>query len=170
MPPYPAVSAAAINYSSHTTQMTPHATSSTAAPCGPSSRQPLNNEPPDQMPGNSKQRMEAKSPATVLQTAKSVSETANLIHSHLSSPMFDNQYSEQTSLLDFISHRIIATKPSLIYRTAPKSPLVLIGIPNATVSTTSIKRIKRETLSTIFSTASHRFQLPRLLQQKYHTG
>ena len=169
MPLFLAGPAAAATCSSHMTQTTLPATLSTAALFGPSSRQPLNNEPPVPMHGNSKPQTEARFPVTALQTAKSVSQTASSTPFHSSSPMFVNRYLGQTSLPGFISPRTTVTKHSSTSQTGRKFPLVSIEIPTATASITSTRPIKRGTRSTTSSTVFHCSPLPRSLQPKCPT-
>ena len=169
MPLFLAVPAAAATYSSHMTQTTLPVTSSTAAPFGPSSLQPLNNEPPAPMHGNLKPQTEARFPVTALQTAKFVSQTANSTPFRSSSQMFVNQYLGQTSLPGFISPQTTVTKHSSTSQTGRKFPLVSIEIPTATASITSTKPIKKGTRSTTSSTVFHRSLLPRSLQPKCPT-
>ena len=149
--------------------MTLHVTSSTAAPSGRLSRQPLNNGPPAPTHGNSKPQTEAKFPATVLQTAKSVSQTENSTLSRSSSPTFANLYLGQTSSPGFTSPQTTVTKHSSTSQMVQKYQLVSIEIPTQIASIKSTKLTKRGTHSTISSTVSHHSPLPRSLQPKFPT-
>ena len=169
MPLFLAVPVAAATCFLHMTQTTLRATSSTVAPSGPLSRQPLNNGPPAPTHGNSKPQTEARFLATVLQTAKSASQTENSTLSLLSLPTFANLYLGQTFLPGFISPQTTVTKHSSTSQMVRKYQLVSIEIPTQIASIISTKLTKKGTHSTTSSTVSLRSPLPRLLQPKSPT-